>query len=332
MSKEKTALVLGASGGVGGTVAATLARRGWTVRALVRDPAKAAANWKSLAASPDWIEGDAMVERDVVAAAAGADAIVHAVNPPGYRNWEKLVLPMVANTIAAARAAGGARIVLPGTIYNFDPEQVAVIDSESPQQPRSRKGAIRVRLEKMLEEAAPEVPSLIVRAGDFFGPQVRSSWFTQCLVTPGKPVRRLLDPAKGRGHSWAYLPDLAETMVRLMEVEDRLEAFECVQFEGYHDADGTALIEAIRRVVGHDVPVRAFPWWLMRLAAPFGGFPREVIEIEPYWRHPVRLDNSRIRALLGREPRTPLDGAVAITLAALGCLETPLLPQAAKTA
>ncbi len=44
--------------------------------------------------------------------------IVHAVNPPGYRDWEKLVLPMLNNAIAAAGAVG-ARIVLPGTVYNF---------------------------------------------------------------------------------------------------------------------------------------------------------------------------------------------------------------------
>src|SRR5690606_31022307 len=96
--------------------------------------------------------------------------IVHAVNPPGYRNWDRLVLPMIDNTIAAARAAGGARIVLPGTIYNFDPAKTPVISEISPQHPQSRKGAIRVELEERLRRAAPDVPSLILRAGDFFGP------------------------------------------------------------------------------------------------------------------------------------------------------------------
>ncbi len=34
----------------------------------------------------------------------GVSLIVHAVNPPGYRNWGQLVLPMIDNTIAAAQA------------------------------------------------------------------------------------------------------------------------------------------------------------------------------------------------------------------------------------
>jgi nucleoside-diphosphate-sugar epimerase len=38
------------------------------------------------------------------------------------------------------------------------------------------------------------------------------------------------------------------------------------------------------------------------------------------WNEPLRLDNARLRAALGREPHTPLDAAVRATLAGLGCL------------
>lgn len=323
MKTGKTALVLGATGGIGGAIAAALGRHGWTVRALARDGAKAAVDWNGDDPRPTFIAGDAMNRADVVAAAGGVSAIVHAVNPPGYRHWDRLVLPMMANTIAAARAAGGARVVLPGTLYNFDPTQSPVIDAGTPQSPRTRKGAIRVRLERMLEDAAPAVPSLVVRAGDFFGPRARASWLAQALVKPGRPVRRLLNPATSAGHSWAYLPDLAETFARLMNASDRLASFERVQFEGHVDASGDGMLDAVRRALGRDVPEHAFPWWLMRLLAPFGGFAREVVEIEPFWRHPVRLDNRRLVALIGEELRTPLDTAVFDTLAALRCLDRP---------
>lgn len=329
---QKTALVLGATGGVGGAVAERLLARGWRVWALARDTTKAEAAWAERDGRLSWIAGDAMNREDVIAAAKGVQAIVHAVNPPGYQNWERLVLPMMQNTLAAARAAGGARIVLPGTIYNYDPSQTPVVDADTPQAPRSRKGKIRVRLERMLQDAAPTTPSLIVRAGDFFGPDARSSWFAQGMVRPGQPIRRLLNPAIGRGHSWAYLPDLAETIVQLTDAEDRLAPFERVQFEGYCDTTGQGMVQAIRRAIGRDVPVHGFPWWAMQLAAPFGGFPREATEIAPYWRHPMRFDNRRLVELIGQEPRTPLDVAVTTTLEALGCLDRPageLRPQTA---
>jgi nucleoside-diphosphate-sugar epimerase len=318
MTDTRTILILGATGGVGGAIAGALLRHGWKVRGMARDLSAVRGGNPAI----DWVQGDAMTRDDVVRAATGVAMIVHAVNPAGYRDWDKLVLPMIDNTIAAARAAGGVRVILPGTIYNFDPTETPVIDAGSPQQPRSRKGAIRVAMEKRLEDAAPDVPSLILRAGDFFGPgAAKSSWFAQAMVSPGRPITRIVRMDRGGGHSWAYLPDLAEAFARLIDVEDRLSPFARVQFEGLYDASGTVLTDSLQRVAGRDLPIWRFPWWLMHLAAPFGGFPREAAEIAQYWRHPLRLDNRRLIDLIGPEPRTPLDEAVRASLAALGCLD-----------
>lgn len=317
MNKGKTILILGASGGIGGAIATALLRHGWQVRGMARDTETAR---RSGSPGIAWVQGDALQPDDVTRAAVSVRMIVHAVNPPGYRNWGDLVLPMIDNTIAAARATGGARIVLPGTIYNFDPALNPVIDADTPQTPKSRKGTIRVALERRLADAAPEVPSLILRAGDYFGPGARSSWFAQAMIARGKKVQRIVNPAKGDGHSWAYLPDLAETFARLIDVAEQLLPFERVQFEGLYDASGTALIDAIKRVTGEALPIRRFPWWLMRTLAPFGGFPREAAEIAQYWRHPLRLDSRRLIQLIGPEPRTALDVAVRNSLIDMGCL------------
>jgi nucleoside-diphosphate-sugar epimerase len=37
------------------------------------------------------------------------------------------------------------------------------------------------------------------------------------------------------------------------------------------------------------------------------------------WRQPVRMSNTRLLAVLGSEPHTPLDLAVQRTLQGLGC-------------
>lgn len=313
----KTALVLGATGGIGGEAARRLLAGGWRVRALVRG-VEAAARLPGI----DCRVGDAMVRQDVVEAAEGAGVIVHAVNPPGYRNWAGLVLPMIDNTLAAARTHG-ARVVLPGTVYNYGPDAFPLIAEDAPQTPTTRKGAIRVELERRLQAAAEagEARALIVRAGDFFGPRAANNWFSQGIVAPGARPKAIQDPnAPGVGHQWAYLPDVAETMARLMERDD-LEDFARFHMAGHWDPDGTAMIAAVVRALGEPaVRVKPLPWSALRLAGLFAETPRELLEMRYLWKRPVRLDGAKLAARLGKEPHTPLDGAVREALRGMGCL------------
>jgi nucleoside-diphosphate-sugar epimerase len=312
------ALVIGAAGGIGGEAAAALVRHGWTVRALTRraQPAKAGI---------EWLPGDAMVAADVARAARGAALIVHAANPPGYKDWDKLVLPMLDNTIAAARASG-ARVLLPGTVYNYGLDAFPLIDETAPQVPATRKGKIRVEMERRLEAASGDgVPVLIVRAGDFFGPRAGNNWFGQAVVKPGASLRSVTEPAaRGVGHAWAYLPDLAETMARLLDRADRLGPFEVFHFAGHPLAWGE-MARSVRRVTGRpDLPVKGFPWWLVVALAPMVRIFGEMAEMGYLWREPMALDDGKLRAFLGQVPHTPLDEAVAASLRGLGCVSNPL--------
>jgi nucleoside-diphosphate-sugar epimerase len=320
MSHSKTALILGATGGIGHEVAAALSRHGWSIKALHREPAKATARKSTF--SITWVKGDAMNAAEVTNAARGTSLIVHAVNPPGYRNWAQLVVPMIESSITAARASG-ARILLPGTIYNFGPEAFPTLSEDSPQTPRTRKGQIRVEMERRLQEAADSgVRSLIVRAGDFFGPTAGNNWFSQGLVKPGKPVTSIAYPGShGTGHAWAYLPDLAETMAQLADRESTLGTFERFHFAGHWDTDGTQMANAIRAVAGSpNIPVRSFPWPLLTLLSPFKTLFREMREMRYLWQEALRLNNDRLLSVLKTEPHTPLEQAVRATLNGLKCL------------
>ncbi|MBO0752546.1 MAG: NAD(P)H-binding protein [Bradyrhizobiaceae bacterium] len=321
MTNDRTALVLGATGGIGGEVAKRLVARGFTVRALHRNPDTLPARRRL--PGLQWQKGDAMSPADVARAAEGVSVIVHAVNPPGYRNWGKLVLPMIDNTIAAAKA-NGALIVLPGTVYNFGPDVLPDVSEDSPQNPVTAKGKIRAEMERRLRAAASAgAKVVIVRAGDFFGPDAGANWFSGSVVKPGGPVSTITYPGKaGIGHQWAYLPDVAETMVRLVERSADLENFAVFHMEGHWDADGTRMIAAIVKATGNPaIKVRGMPWRLMRLAAPLVPLFRELAEMRYLWKMPVRMGNGRLTAVLGAEPHTPLDTAVRDTLIGIGCLQ-----------
>ncbi len=242
----RTALIIGATGGFGGETARALLVHGWQVRALARNP-RAAAQANAGLAAIDWAKGDAMKTADVVAAAQGVDLVVHAANPPGYRNWKGTALPMLESSIAAAKAAG-VRLAFPGTIYNFGPDAFPLVSETSPQNPKTRKGAIRVAMEQRLKEAAARegLRVLIVRAGDFIGSRGGNNWFSQGLVKPGKPFRSVTYPGVRKvGHAWAWLPDLAEATVRLVERESDLAAFDVFHFGGHWFDKGVDLVRAL---------------------------------------------------------------------------------------
>jgi len=255
-------------------------------------------------------------------AAAGADLIVHGLNPPRYRNWKGLALPMLERTIAAARASG-ARILFPGTVYNYGPDVDVLVDEDAPQAPRTRKGRIRVAMEQRLaEEAERGVRSLILRAGDYFGANAPSSWLSNAIVRPGRPVRRVVYPGDPQvGHSWAYLPDLGRAMAALAGIEHKLPAFDRFHFEGYWLERGGDFAECIRALVGGNPPIVPLPWLGIRLLAPFNESLRETLEVRELWYRPLRLDGRKLCATLGDLPQTPLADALVACLRGLGCLE-----------
>jgi nucleoside-diphosphate-sugar epimerase len=245
---------------------------------------------------------------------------MHGANPPGYKNWAGLQLPMLNASIAAARAAG-ARLVFPGTVYNFGPDAFPNLTESSPQHPLTRKGAIRVQMEQTLARAAEDgLRVLIVRCGDFFGPKPGNNWLSQGLLKPGKPVSAVTYPGPmSVPHCWAYLPDVAETMVQLAEDEANLGAFEVFHMRG-QTLTGLELIAALEAVAGRKLAVSRLPWLAIRAMAPFNETFREMLEMRYLWDQPVLLDNARLVARLGTEPHTPIEDALRTALAGLNAL------------
>ena len=241
------------------------------------------------------------------------------------------MLPMLRNTIGAAERTG-ALIVLPGTVYNYGPDAFPLVREDAPQMPVTKKGAIRVQMEKELEAYSQRGGRvLILRTGDFFGPRAGNNWFSQGLIKPGKLPAVISNPGSHEtGHQWAYLPDVAETIAALLERREELEPFARFHMQGHWDADGSEMVSAIQRTAaryGGVAKIQSFPWWLMYLAAPFNATLRELLEMRYLWRQSVRLDNTKLVNFLGAEPHTPLDEAVHATLQGLGCIDHTEIPR-----
>jgi nucleoside-diphosphate-sugar epimerase len=304
-------VILGGAGQLGRAAAQAFKAAGWQVASLVRGSSAGGA-----AAGTEIIEIDARDGESVVAAAAGADVVLDALNVP-FAEWERLAFRFTDTAIAAARESG-ATLVFPGNLYNYGAGMPARLDDAAPMQPTSRKGAIRVAMEARMREATGSgVRTIVLRAGDYFGGDGRGSWLDRvivkdiaagCLTWPGP-----LDCV----HEWAYLPDYAQALVRLVETRDRLAPFTAFGFAG-HAVTGREFAAAIARACRRDFKVGFMPWRMLKLMGFVVPVFRELSEISYLWSMPHAIDGAPLAAMIGEIPHTPLDQAVAASLATLG--------------
>ena len=109
---RKPVLVTGASGLVGQATCAELARRGWKIRALVRDPAKAAARLAHI--HVEFRVGDIRDPASLAAAMEGAGAVIHlaaiAIEKKG-ESYTATNSDATRNLVEAASRAGARRFI-----------------------------------------------------------------------------------------------------------------------------------------------------------------------------------------------------------------------------
>jgi nucleoside-diphosphate-sugar epimerase len=317
-TSARTALVLGANGRFGQVAVRAFAAAGWQVRAHTRRAP--ATPWPAGVQS---VRCDALDLATLTAAAQGAEVIVQALNPD-YTRWDTLLPPITQATLALA-GASGARLMVPGNVYNFGRELPAQLDEATPFVANTPKAAQRIAMEASMQEAAHTrgVKSVVIRAGDFLGGT--GTWLDLAMA---RRLPRGVFTQMGQpdiAHAWAWLPDLAQTFVRVAEVQAALPAFETLHHTGL-TLTGAQLQAAVEAALGQPLRNAQFPWWLMQLASPVAAMPRALLQMRYLWQRPHQLVSHKLPALIGPEPSTPVD--VVMRQALQGLPATLLPPQA----
>jgi nucleoside-diphosphate-sugar epimerase len=308
-------LVLGAAGQLGRAAAQAFRTAGWSVASLVRGSGGSA-----IAPGTELIETDARDTAAVIEAARGADVVLNALNVP-FTQWAVAAMPLAETAIAAARE-NGATLVFPGNLYVHGGKIPAIVDEMTPVVPTSRKGEIRAAIEARLRAAAEDGTRVIIlRSGDFFGAG-SGSYLDRLLVrdiaSGGLTYPGPLDVV----HEWAYLPDLAEALRRLLDARAALPPFAQFGFPG-HAVTGREMVGAISRACGRGFKVGSMPWTMLRLLGTVVPIFRELSEVAYLWSTPHAIDGTRLAAVIGDIPFTPLDRAVAAALLELGIRRRP---------
>ncbi|MES2609016.1 MAG: NAD-dependent epimerase/dehydratase family protein [Pseudomonadota bacterium] len=326
-----TVLILGARGRLGLAAARAFAQAGWQVHAQVRPGANGPA-----VPGVQWIAVAPQDTPALAAAAQGAQVVVHAMNPAyTHKAWRKEAPALMDAAIEITRALD-ATLMLPGSVYNYGRAMPPVLREDTPQTALDFKGLMRIHLEQRLQAATRDgaMRAVVLRAGDFFGSGA-GSWLDLAIAK---------DLAQGRvtwpgpleiSRPWAYLPDLARTLVKVAEARHHLSAFDTLHFAG-QQATGSQWLQLLSTVAAEQgwvadagaVRASRLPWPLLRVVGLVMPTYAALADVRYLWSTPHRLDNTRLTALIGVEPHTPFEQAVRRALHDLGLL-APAHSQAA---
>jgi nucleoside-diphosphate-sugar epimerase len=303
--------ILGANGRLGRVVAKAFIQAGYEVRAVTRN-GKVPAELKGATA----VAGDGLDRDALIRATEGVDIIFNGLNPI-YTEWVKC-MPMAENVMAACRANGALHLA-PGNVYNFGSPIPAMISEDTPFQPTTEKGRIRVAMEDLFrrEADAGRVRTILLRAGDFFGGTGSGSWFD--LVIAAK-MNKGIYTAPGPVdlvHEWAYLPDLAKAFVGLAQNLDKLGFYEALNFPG-HAVTDREIKAAAEKALGRPLKMTSMAWWVLRAGGPFVAMWREIVSMSYLRFEPHQLVSTRLEGIIGAIPHTSLDQAVTEALEDIG--------------
>ena len=322
------ALVLGANGRLGAAAVAAFAAAGWSVLAQARRaPAGLPHGARHLAVALDDTEA-------LVAAAAGACVVVHAIHP-AYTDWARLLLPLARQGLDAAEQLG-ALFMLPGNVYGYGEDMPALLREDTPERPTTDKGRQRVDLEAEIagRVRAGRLRAVVIRAGDFYGGGP-GSWIDLAVVKSLRTGKLVYPGPRDVPHAWAYLPDLARAFVAVAERAraDDAPGFETLHFGG-HTMTGTELLDAVEAAsadLGIVPPVvkrrgwrhGAMPWGFIRVMGSVMPMMKAIAEMSYLWRVPHALDGTRLTARIGPQPQTLPRQAMCQALVKLGFGASP---------
>lgn len=303
----QTVIVIGINGHVGHHIAKAFVAAGWEVSGFGRSN-------KQPIDGVRFIKGDAEDVAAMRAAIGDIDVVVNALNLP-YHQWDQGRAEAQTSRVITALGTSGKTLLFPGNIYNYAATD-RLVTPDLVQRPQTPRGEIRVRVEQMFEAAAKrgDMQVIVLRAGDFYGPESKSDWFDLAMLREASKGKFAMMGVRGVGHSWAYLPDVGRAFEKLAWHRAEFGAFETFHFAGNYVTPEQMAAAAVA-AAPVKLKISVFPRILFKAVGLVDPMMREVGKMSYLWENPMELKDDRLDAILGPNFATPFDEAVATTVA-----------------
>ena len=319
-------LVTGATGKVGNAIASSLLERGERVRALVRDPQRAAA---VLPAGIEPIQGDVTDAESLAAAVDGCELVFNSMGMPEQWVRDEAIFDQV-NAVgsgamaAAAKRAGVRRFIHTSTHDVFHAETGQRFDetmlADYPKGTAYERSKQHAEELVLAERDGMEV--VILNPSGVYGPTPSPTpSFENSVFEP--VVRKRLPAVPPGGTGYAFTEGVAAG--HLLAAEHGADGERYILADGY--ASFRELAETVRRVAGRGRVPPVMPVPVAKAVATVGEGVSRLIRRPPllpkgqltYILWQARPDSSKAQRELRWQP-TPLEEGVRKTLEAMGLL------------
>ena len=320
-AKTPTILVLGATGSIGYAVAANLLARQLPVTILVRNRTKAEALFPNQA-TLTIVEGDVQDAALLHRISADKNFIFHGINYP-YNKWFGNMDTATQKVIDAA-GPNHATLIFPGNVYNFGNTKEPIREDSQPG-PCTRKGRLRVEIERMLERAAVAGTCRVmnVRLPDFWGPNVLNDGVRPIFENAlnGKALPWILNA--DTPHQSVYTKDAAEIIVRLLLRDWSIRTQPMAKDEAPYQVwnyGGTTLPSVrswfgqISALTGKPLKIQLYSRLTISLLGLLMPVLREVKEMLYLYENTILLDDAKVLALFPDFRPTSMKQALTETL------------------
>jgi dihydroflavonol-4-reductase len=322
------ALVTGATGKVGHAIASALLDRGDQVRALVRDPKRAAS---VLPAGIEPMRGDVTDPESLAVAAEGCELVFNSAGMPEQWVKDEAIFDQVnavgsGQVAAAAKRAGVRRFIHTSTHDVFHAETGDRFDetmlADYPKGTAYERSKQHAEELVLAERDGMEV--VILNPSGVYGPTPsQTPSFENGLFEP--VVRKRLPAVPPGGTGYAFVEGVAAG--HLLAAEKGTDGERYILADGY--ATFRDLAETAKSVAGRGRVPPTMPVPVARAIATVGAGISRVIRRPPllpkgqltYFLWQARPDSSKAQRELGWKT-TPLDEGVHRTLHSMGLLET----------
>jgi nucleoside-diphosphate-sugar epimerase len=299
-------IVLGINGHIGNAVARAFLAAGYAVDGYGRSN-------KHPIPGVSFVKGDADDVAQMSAAIGDTDLVVNALNLP-YHQWTNGRKEAQTEKVIAALGTSGKTLLFPGNIYNYAATD-RVVTPDMAQHPQTSRGEIRVRVENLYRAAAArgDIQFLMLRAGDFYGPNTTNDWFDLAIMAEARKGKVSMMGVNGVGHAWAYLPDLGRAFVKVGQTRSKLGSFENFHFAG-HYVTPEQMRDAIATVAPQGTRFGLVARWMFPLIGLVDPIIRDIAKMAYLWENPMELRDPRLDAILGKTFATPFGEAIAETV------------------